>query len=89
MSKKNKPLNCTPNGASARSAGSAIPRKFYVGNLQHPRARTVKELRAILTELPDDLRIEIGFGSSVECVVYNVQADDRHLSFNEAEDDEY
>lgn len=64
-----------------------IPTKFYKQG-KHPTARTVGELKAILTELPDDLRIEAGFSSTVELVVYNHGTDDQHLEITEHDEDD-
>lgn len=63
-----------------------IPEKFYKGE-KHPKASTVKELRAILSELPDDLPIELGSGVAIECIVYNIDVEDRHLCFCEIWDE--
>lgn len=63
-----------------------IPEKFYKGNY-HPYAFTVKELRAILSELPDDLPIRFGSGVAMECIVYNVNSGDTYLGFSEVWDE--
>jgi hypothetical protein len=64
-----------------------IPKKFYkAGN--HPFACRVGELKAILEELPDDLRIEAGFGAAVMAVVYNHGQPDMHLELVEYEDED-
>lgn len=47
-----------------------IPKKFYKHG-EHPVAATVGELKAILAELPDDLRISDGWGGVPAVVVYN------------------
>lgn len=65
-----------------------IPKKFYkAGN--HPTARTVGELKEILEELPDDLRVEAGFGDMAQVVVYNHGQYDMHMEVIGYEEDEY
>lgn len=61
-----------------------IPDKFHKGQ-EHPTAENVGQLKALLSELPDDLRIEVGFGYPAELVVYNYGTDEEHLEFIEAE----
>jgi hypothetical protein len=66
---------------------TTIHKKFYkAGN--HPSARTVGQLKAILQELPDDLRIEAGFGAAVQAIVYNHGQPDMHLELVEHEDED-
>jgi len=65
----------------------SIPRKYYKRD-KHPTARTVGELKAALAELPDDLRVEAGFGEAMELVVYNHGTDDEHLEIREHDEDE-
>ena len=65
----------------------SIPTKYYKGD-KHPTACTVGELKAALAELPDDLRVEAGFGEAMELVVYNHGTDDEHLEIREHDDDE-
>lgn len=70
---------------------SAIPRKFYKVGIPRPTARTVGQLKAILAELPDELRVEAGFGEPMEIRVYNHGSDDEHLAieaYDESEDEE-
>jgi hypothetical protein len=62
-----------------------IPKKFYHGDSQ-PTARNVGELKAILNELPDELRIDGGWGNPAQVLVYNHGKPDMHLSFEEAEE---
>jgi len=62
-----------------------IPKKFYRGDNQ-PIAENVGELKAILNELPDDLRVDGGWGNPVQVVVYNHGKPDMRLSFEEAEE---
>lgn len=47
-----------------------IPTKFYKANERQPTAATVGELKQILDELPDTLRVEVGFGAALVSV-YN------------------
>ena len=66
-----------------------IPKRYY--NVNHgpkPSARTVAQLKELLNELPDDLRIEAVFGEAVELTVYNHGKPDMALVFDAAEDDE-
>lgn len=60
-----------------------IPEKFYKGT--HPIAKTVRDLKRLLKELPEDLQIEQGFGYGVEVVVYNYDSADMHVGFREIE----
>jgi len=55
-----------------------IDQKFYKKDL--PTARTVGELKALLSELPDDLPID---DEQVSVVVFNIKSDNTHLSFQE------
>lgn len=63
-----------------------IPEKFYKEG-KHPRASTVKELMEILLELPENLPIKSGSAVSIECIVYNINFEDRHLCFSELWDE--
>lgn len=65
----------------------SIPTKYHKGD-KHPTARTVGELKAALAELPDDLRVEAGFGEAMELVVYNHGSDYEHLEIREHDEDE-
>ena len=62
-----------------------IPKKYYKGD-NHPIARTVGELKAALSELPNELRVEAGFGEAMQLVVYNHGSDDEHLEIIEHSD---
>lgn len=65
-----------------------IPEYFYrLTNVGHPIAYTVGELKIHLADLPDDLKIKQGFNKGVELVVYNYHSADRHLEFNETDED--
>ncbi len=61
-----------------RNMNKPIPAKFYKGD-QHPVARNVGELKALLNELPDDLAVEAGFSDEMTLVVYNYATDLVHL----------
>jgi hypothetical protein len=65
-----------------------IPKKFTSSHLPSPTAKTVGELRTLLSELPDNLRVSIGFDSKVELAVYEVGTDAEHLLLDEAIDDD-
>ena len=61
-----------------------IAEKFYKdGAKPKPIAYDVGELKKLLSELPDDLPIELSFGEGVELVVYNHGHPSMHLSFVE------
>lgn len=67
-----------------------IPRKFYrTDDLSYPvLVSTVGELRKVLEELPDDLKVAQGLSDEgAEVVVYNVNVDwaDPHLEIREPE----
>lgn len=47
-----------------------IPEAYFKGD-EHPIARTVGDLKKLLNDLPDELRIEASFGDNVCLVVYN------------------
>lgn len=59
-----------------------IPQKFWKGENQ-PIAENVGELKKILSELPDELPIERGFGGAPKVVVYNHGYETEHLEFEE------
>lgn len=61
-----------------------IPEDFYKGD--YPVVYTVGELIEELKRLPEDLPITLGFNQGVGVVVYNVDRDSIHLSFEECED---
>jgi hypothetical protein len=63
-----------------------IPKHFYHGD-NHPTVSTVGELREVLAELPNNLRVEAGFSKCAMLVVYNI-ASDPHLEIEEGDDDE-
>lgn len=67
-----------------------IPKAFYANDVPAPRAKNVGELRALLSRLPDDLRVSIGLDEIVELQVYNLGQPDEHLALDSAlpEDDE-
>lgn len=62
-----------------------IPEKFYKAEKPHPKARSVGQLKKILAELPDKLRVESSFGKYVQVVVYNHGKKDMHLELEEAD----
>ena len=63
--------------------------KFYMAGEPRPEATTVKELKAILDELPDDLPVGAGFSQERLVVkLYNARRHDAHLAFEEPEDDD-
>ena len=59
-----------------------IDEKFYKGGVQKPRAGTVKQLKELLNELPEDLPID---EDQRDLVVMNAggQNNGAHLSFTE------
>jgi hypothetical protein len=61
-----------------------IPEKFFNGD-DHPIAYTVKQLRGLLSELPDDLNVNTAFGDGVMLVVYNHGERDEELIFEEGD----
>lgn len=62
---------------------SQVPRKFSHGQ-DHPIARTVGELKALLAELPDDLPLMLEDSEEgLEAVVYNVGSDDAFFGLRE------
>lgn len=63
-----------------------IPKHFYHGDNQ-PTVSTVGELREILAELPDGLKVKAGFSNCAMLVVYNI-ASDPHLEIEEGDDDD-
>lgn len=66
---------------------STIPIRYY--NVNHgpkPFARNVGQLKKLLEELPDDLRIEADFGEAIELTVYNHGKPDMSLQFGAHED---
>jgi len=66
---------------------NCIPEEFYSSEHERPVVKTVAELKEQLARLPDDLRVECGFGHP-ELVVYNHGESDMHLGFREAEEDD-
>lgn len=66
---------------------SDIPDEFYKSEVPRPVARTVKEFKEHLAKLPDDLRVEMGFGVA-ELVVFNVKdgPSGRFLSVRESDE---
>lgn len=70
----------TPEKPKTTTNGVPIPLKFYSAEHEAPKASTVGDLKAILAELPDDLRIDMGFGEIAELYVFNLGTDDEHLS---------
>lgn len=60
-----------------------IPDKFYKANRPQPKVSNVRELKKILSELPDDLPIRCGFSDYAEITVYNVGTTDEHLEITE------
>ena len=69
-----------PMEPKTTTRGVPVPLKFYSAEHEAPKASTVGKLKAILAELPDDLRIDMGFGEMAELYVYNLGTDDEHLS---------
>ncbi len=63
-----------------------IPEEFYKGDVNNdgfkPIAYTVKDLKEILILLPDELKIEQGFGQGAQLIVFNVDTNP-HLTFEE------
>ena len=66
-------------------SNSKIPEKYCKRNINKPRAYTVKELRKLLKQLPNNLPIEQGFEGGVMLIVYNVSRGNPHLEFIEVE----
>jgi len=60
--------------------------KFYHADFEHPKAYTVGELKEILAELPDDLRIKQGFEDGVKLIIYN-HGFNPHLELEEIDED--
>ncbi len=68
-----------------------IPVKFYKGD--HPHVKNVGELKKLLEELPDSLKLKTGWNSGCALVVFNIDIDkdqphqdERHLSFCDTEE---
>ncbi len=49
---------------------TAIPDKFYTED-NYPRVRTVGQLKKLLAELPDALRLGDAWGGPLDLVVFN------------------
>ena len=69
-----------------------IDKKFY-GEDKHPRANTVGDLKTLLKELPDNLKISTNWNKGCALVVFNIDIDkdqphqeERHLSFCDTEE---
>ncbi len=58
-----------------------IPKHFYKAEMPKPHAKTVGELKLILAELPDSLRISHDFDEPITVTVYNHSHDDEHVEF--------
>jgi hypothetical protein len=64
---------------------NGVPIDFCKGD--HPHCYDVKSLIEELKRLPKDLRVRIDYKLGAELVVYNVNFEDRHLSFREIQDE--
>jgi hypothetical protein len=62
-----------------------VPEKFYKGDIDKPQAQNVGDLKKLLDELPNHLKIEQGFDKGVTLVVFNIRKNNPHLSFQENE----
>lgn len=62
-----------------------IPEPFYRGE-NHPRAKTVGQLKKLLDQLPDALPVGNLCDSGTVLVVFNRSRPDIHLSFESTED---
>ena len=78
----------TPNAVIAQIKrriqlmNKTIPTKFYIGD-NKPIVRTVGELKALLEELPDDLRVSGGWGKAAQVTVFNHGLKDAYLELME------
>lgn len=63
-----------------------IPDKFYKGD-NHPCAHTVRQLKKLLAELPDNLPVHHTWGQGPELVVFNHGQDSMHLEIGEPLED--
>lgn len=67
---------------------SAVPKRFYIDTEDQTVCRTVGELIAELQLLPQDLRIEQGFGEGVRVEIFNAMKrhgdpEDAHVQLTE------
>ena len=62
-----------------------IPEKYYMAG-KHPTAQNVGQLKKLLDELPDSLRITDNWDQAPMVVVYNHGQDDMHLEFTESDE---
>jgi len=62
-----------------------IPEKFYKANVKTPKPRTVKDLIALLEELPKSLPVLFDINTRAELVVFNASMSSRFVTLREAE----
>ncbi len=63
-----------------------IPKEFYRGDIESPKAYTVGQVIEHLKRLPAELNVEAGFGTGVAITVYNADSDKPAVEFDEIED---
>jgi len=62
-----------------------IPEKFYKSTAKRPKPRTVKDLIAMLEELPKSLPVLFEINTRAELVVFNVSQSNPFVTLREAE----